>query len=110
MDTIVQLILMIVSAWLAYMITSAERRGHAWGGMASVGIFLALFGGLSFGLLQVWSWISPKLTDSFPSENDLLFAGLIITLVVIVLALDLWGRIDIMGKMRDSINKAGPGS
>lgn len=105
MRIIVELVLLIASAWLAYMIASAERRGRAWGGMASVGVFLALFGGLSYGLLQLWGWLSPKLTDSFPSENDNLFVGLIITLVLVILALDLWGRIDIMGKMRDSINK-----
>jgi Kef-type K+ transport system membrane component KefB len=104
-DTIVQLVLMIVSAWLAYSITSAERSGRAWGGMATVGVYLALFGGLSFGLLQLWSWLRPKLTDSFPSENDSLFAGIIIAIVVVVLALDLWGRIDLMGKMRESINR-----
>jgi MFS family permease len=105
-ETIVELILLIVSAWLAYSITVVERRGHTWGGMASVGFYLALFGGLSFGLLAVWGWISPKLTDSIPSENDELFAGLIITAVVVVLALDLWGKIDIMGKMRESITKS----
>lgn len=110
MDTIVQLVVMIVSAWLAYTITVAERRGQPWGGMASVGVFLALFGGLSFGLLAIWGWISPKLTDAIPSENDDLFAGLIATAVLIVLALDLCGKIDIMGKMRESINKNDTGS
>jgi hypothetical protein len=106
-DTIVQLVLMVVSAWLAYMIVVAERRGRAWTGMTNLGVFLALFGGLSFGLLQLWGWISPKLTDSFPSENDLLFTGLVITAVLVVLALDLLGRINLMGKMRESIGNMG---
>lgn len=110
MDTIVNLILLIASAWVAYVITTTERRGRPWGGMASVGVFLALFGGMSFGLQAIWNWLSPKLTDSVPSDNDQLFAGFIILAILVALALDLWGRIDILGKVRESINKTGPGA
>jgi hypothetical protein len=108
-DTIVQVVLMVASAWLAYTIVSAERRTRVWNPVTSVGIYLALFGVVSYGLLTIWSWMSPKLTDTFPSENDYLFAGILILAAVVVFALDLLGKIDMMGKMRDSMNRANPG-
>ncbi len=68
MDTIVQVVLMVASAWLAYAIASSERRSRMWNPLTSLGIYLALFGVVSYGLLTVWSWLSPKLTDTSPSE------------------------------------------
>src|SRR6476469_2705704 len=100
---------MVDSAWLAYAIVSSERRTRMWAPITSLGIYLAVFGVASYALLYLWSWMSPKLTDSSPSENDLFFAGLIILAAVVVFALDLLGKIDMMGKMRDNINRASPG-
>jgi hypothetical protein len=108
-DTIVQVVLMVASAWLAFTIVSAERRSRMWAPITSLGIYLALFGVVSSGLLTVWGWMSPKLTDTAPSENDYLFAGILILAAVVVFALDLLGKVDLMGKMRENMNRANPG-
>jgi cytochrome bd-type quinol oxidase subunit 2 len=122
MDAIVWLILMLLSAWLAYAAISGEGRARAWQPMTSVGLFLAVFGGIAFGLLMVWDrFFRPKLVDDFASANTLLFIGLLIAAALVVLVLDLLGTIDIMSKVQgatagraDSIRRppagpAGPG-
>lgn len=111
MDAIVWLVILLVSAVLAYMVTAGERGARAWQPMTSIGIFLALFGMISSGLLIVWSsLLRPKLVDEFPSENTLLFVGLIVIAALVVLALDLLGTIDVMSKMTSSINRPNIGS
>ena len=102
----------LASAVLAYMVTAGERGTRAWQPITSVGIFLALFGTISGGLLTVWSrLLSPKLVDEFPSENTLLFVGLLVVAALVVLVLDLLGTIDVMSKVIASTNRAnvGPG-
>jgi hypothetical protein len=109
MDTIVQVILMIVSAWLAYAVVSAEWRARTRVPTTLIGLYLAVFGGISFGLLSVWNWLSPKLTDTFPSESDLLVGGIVVVAALVVFALDLLGTIDLMGQLQQSINRANSG-
>jgi cytochrome bd-type quinol oxidase subunit 2 len=101
MDAIVWLVLMLVSAWLAYMAVSGERHLRAWQPVTAVGLFLALFGGIAFGLNTVWDrFFRPKLVDDFASPNTLLFVGLIIVAALVVLVLDLLGTIDVMSKVQ----------
>jgi hypothetical protein len=110
-DAIVWLVIMLASALLAYMVTAGERRARSWQPMTSIGIFLALYGTISIGLLSLWNnLLSPKLVDEFPSENTLLFVGLIVVAALVVLVLDLLGTIDVMSKVTSSINQANIGS
>jgi hypothetical protein len=106
MDAIVWLVLMLVSAWLAYTVVAGERRGGTWSGAAGVGLFMAVFGGVLFGLLAVWErLLRPKLVDDFASENTLLFVGLLVVAVLVVLVLDLLGTIDVMSKVQGATNR-----
>ena len=109
MDAIMWLIIGLVSAWLAYSIVAGERRGRTWGGASAIGLYLALFGAVSTGLAWVYGLLRPKLIDDFPSENTMLFVGLIVIAGLVVLALDLLGTIDIMGQIQKSMNKADTG-
>jgi hypothetical protein len=104
-DTIIRMLIMIVSALIAYAMVGSERRSRALPAASSLGLYFAVFGGVLFGLLHIWDWLSPKLTDTVPTKNNLLVAGIITLAVVVVLALDLIGRIDIMSPMRDSMNR-----
>ena len=107
MDAIIRLVLMLVSAWLAYAAVASERRPRAWSGTASIGVFLAVFGAASLGLTNLWdSFLRPKLVNDFPSEGTLLFIGLLTVAWLVVLALDLLGVIDIMSKARASMERA----
>lgn len=110
MDTIFKVILWILAAIFAYAAVAAERRMRKWSPLTTIGVFLALFGGATFGLLQIQSYYSRKLTDfdSFASENDLLAGGLVVLVAVIVLALDLLGKIDIMGQIQRAVGGADP--
>jgi hypothetical protein len=107
-DAIMWLIIGLVSAWLAYSVTASERRGRSWGPVTAVGVYLALFGAAASGLNWVYGLMRPKLVDSFPSENSLLFIGLVVLVGLVVLALDLLGTIDIMGQIQKSINSGRP--
>lgn len=106
MDTIFKVILWIAAAIFAYAAVSAVRRTRTWSPIVTIGVYLAFFGGATYGLLLVQSFYSRKLTDlnSFPTENDLLAGGLVILLAVIVLGLDLLGKIDIVGQIRKAAN------
>jgi len=111
-DAIVWLVILLASAMLAYMVTAGERGTRAWQPMTSINIFLALFGTISGGLLAVWNNLfRPKLVDEFPSENTLLFVGLVVVAALVVLVLDLLGTVDVMSKVTASANRAnvGPG-
>jgi hypothetical protein len=109
-DTIIQVILLIICAWLAYAAVSNERRTRALMATSALGWYLAAFGGISFGVLYIWNnWLSPKLTDTFPSESDLLIGGIVVLAALVVFALDLLGKIDIVGQLQQSINKASTG-
>jgi hypothetical protein len=100
-DAIIWLVLLLLSAWLAYEVTASERRSRAWGGAAAVGVFLLAFGAISVGLLTVWNnLLRPKLVDDFPSENTLLFVGLIVVAALVVLILDLLGTINVISAAR----------
>jgi hypothetical protein len=112
MDAIVWLVILLASALLAYMVTAGERGARAWQPLTGVGVFLALFGTISFGLLTVWDRLfAPKLVDEFPGENTLLFIGLLVVGALVVLVLDLLGTIDVMSKVTASMNRPniGPG-
>jgi hypothetical protein len=108
-DTIFKVILWILAAIFAWAAVEALRRTRNWSPVATIGVYLALFGGATFGLLQIQSYYSRKLTDfdSFPSENDLFAGGLVILAVVIVLALDLLGKVDIMGQIQRAVSGGG---
>lgn len=110
MDAIVWLVILLASALLAYMVTAGERGARAWQPMTSIGVFLALFGTISIGLMTVWNTLlRPKLVDDFPSENTLLFMGLIVVAALVVLILDLLGTIDVMGRVTSAANSANIG-
>jgi hypothetical protein len=96
---------MLASAWLAYSVVASERLGRSWASVTTVGVFLALFGGISFGLLSVWASLAPKLVDQIASDNTRLFIGLIVTAALVVLVLDLLGTISVMSRVQDSINR-----
>jgi hypothetical protein len=109
-DAIFWLVIGLASAWLAYAVVAGERRGHTWAAATVIGIYLAVFGGVFFGLGQLWGlFLRDKLVDEFPSENTMLFIGLVIIAGLVVLALDLLGIIDIMGKLRESMDRADVG-
>lgn len=113
MDAIVWLVILLASAILAYMVAAGERGARSWRPLTSVGIFLAIFGTISLGLLNIWSTLlRPKLVDvgDYPGENTLLFIGLIIVAALVVLILDLLGTIDVMSKMTATIDRANIGS
>jgi hypothetical protein len=116
MDAIVWLIIMVLSAWLAYEVVAGERRARMWGGARAIGAYLAIFGAASVGLLNIWTGLlRPKLVDDFSSENTLLFVGLVTLAVLVVGALDLLGMIDVMSKMRAQMDRVdvgrpGPGA
>jgi hypothetical protein len=93
---------------LAYTIVVSERRGRTWSPVTTIGIFLALFGLIRLALDGTWSWLSPKLTDTIPSETDLLLGGLVILAVLVVLALDLLGKVDVMTKVRQGVDRVDP--
>lgn len=100
------LIIMLVSAWLAYTAVDGERRARSWGGATSVGWYLAAFGAISVGLLGVYErFLRPKLVDDFPSENTLLIVGLIVIAALVVMILDLLGMVDIMGQINQATNR-----
>ncbi len=109
MDAIIWLIIGIASAWMAYSVVAAERRSRGWVGSSAVGVYLALFGAVSAGLAWVYGLLRPKLIDDFPSENTMLFVGLVVISVLVVLALDLLGKIDIMSQIQKSMSKADSG-
>lgn len=121
MDTILKVIVLIVSAWFAYVIMRAERGGRAWAPSSLVAAFLMLFGGVAFGLLRIESYFAPKLIDAenlrfigdtgsatltSASDTDLFVGGVIVIAVVVVLALDLLGKIDVMSKVNEAIANA----
>ena len=107
-DAIIWLIIGLVSVWLAYSVVAAERRSRAWGPATAIGVYLALFGAAAGGLNWVYGLMRPKLVDDFPSENTLLFIGLIVLAGLVVLALDLVGTIDIMSQIQKSMNSGRP--
>jgi hypothetical protein len=107
-DAIMWLIIGLVSAWMAYSVVVAERKGRGWGSAGAIGVYLALFGAVSSGLVWVYGMMRPKLVDDFPSENTLLFVSLVVIAGLIVLALDLIGTIDIVGQIQKSINSGRP--
>lgn len=108
MDAIMWLIIGLVSAWLAYSVTASERRSRAWGPVTIVGVYLVLFGAATSGLNWVYGLMRPKLIDDIPSENALLFIGLVVLAGLVVFALDLIGTIDIMSQIQKSINSSRP--
>ncbi len=109
MDAIMWLLIGLASTWMAYSVVTAERRSRGWGGASAVGLYLALFGAVSTGLAWVYGFLRPKLIDDFPSENTMLFVGLVVIAGLVVMALDLLGTIDIMSQIQKSVNKADTG-
>jgi hypothetical protein len=103
-DAIIQLVLLLISVWVAYSVAVAAKS-HLWTGTASLGIYLAAFGAASYGLLNLWEYFRPKLVDDLPGEGTLLFVGLVTLAALVVMALDLMGMVDIMGKVRQSVNR-----
>ena len=118
MDTILKVIVLLASAWFAYIVARGERGARSLSSSAVVGVFLTLFGSIAFGLLRVESYFSPKLIDvknahfissgysatlSDASEGNLLIAGLIVLAALVVLALDLLGKVDVMSKLDAAI-------
>lgn len=108
-DAIMWLVIGLASAWMAYSVVVAERRNRRWVGASAIGVYLAVFGAVSAGLAWVYGFLRPKLIDDFPSENTMLFVGLVVISVLVVLALDLLGTIDIMSQIQKSLSKADPG-
>lgn len=108
MDAILWLVIGLVSTWMAYSVVAAERTGRNWGSASAVGVYLALFGTVSAGLGWIYGFLRPKLIDDIPSENTMLFVGLVIIAVLVVLALDLLGTIDIMAQIQKSVNSGRP--
>lgn len=108
MDAIIWLIIGLVSVWLAYSVVAVERRRHGWGGVTAVGVYIAVFGAAAAGLDWVYGLMRPKLVDDLPSENALLFVGLVVLAGLIVLALDLFGTIDIMSQVQKSMHSGRP--
>jgi hypothetical protein len=121
MDTILKVIVLLASAWLAYIVARGERSGRALSPSAIVGVFLMLFGGIAFGLLRVESFFAPKLIDfknarfvsdgltamiTDASDTDLLVGGLIVLAGLVVLSLDLLGKVDVMSKLDSAIGNA----
>jgi len=108
-EAIMLLIIGLASAWLAYSVVAGERRGRSWGAVSAVGLYLAVFGAVAIGLNWVYDFLRPKLVDDFPSENTMLFVGLVVIAALVVFALDLLGTIDIMSQIQKSVNKADSG-
>ncbi len=111
MDAIMWLVLFLASAWLAYTVVAAERRNRAWAGVTSVGVFLALFGTISYGLLAIWNnLLRPKLVDSLPGENTLLFVGILVVGGLVFFILELLGTIDVMSRIQVTMDRPKPGT
>lgn len=109
MDAIMWLIIGLASAWLAYTVTSSEGRSRAWGGATTIGVLLGVFGTVMFGLGQIYSvFLRAKLVDRISGENSMLFVGILVIAGLVVLALDLLGKIDIMGQVQKSLNSSRP--
>lgn len=111
MYAVIWLVLMLASAWLSYTIVAGERRNRSWASVTSVGVFLALFGGIAYGLQSVWAALASKLVDQYASENTQLFVGLIVTAALVVMVLDLLGIVNVMSRVQEAVNppKAGRG-
>ncbi|RIK39115.1 MAG: hypothetical protein DCC58_15770 [Chloroflexi bacterium] len=110
MDTIFRVIIWIIAAVFAYSVVASERRARAWSPLVIIGVYLTFFGATTFALLNVYNFFSPKITDgrSFPSETDWLVGGLVVLTVVVVLALDLLDKIDIMGQIQRAVSGNNP--
>ena len=104
MDVVFWLIIGIASAILGYFVVAGERRGRAWGGATAVGLLLTVFGAIAFGLNFIYGLLRLKLVDDPAGENEQLFVGIVILLVLVVLAADLLGKIDIIGQIQRGIN------
>jgi len=108
-DAIMWLIIGLASAWLAYSVTSSERRSRGWGGATTIGVLLTVFGGVMIGLGQIYNvYLRDKFVDRLSSENAMLFVGIIVIAGLVVSALDLLGMIDIMGQIQKSVNSGRP--
>jgi hypothetical protein len=107
-DAILWLIIGLASTWMAYSVVAGERRSRSWGGASSIGVYLALFGAVSTGLAWVYGFLRPKLIDDIPSDNTMMFVGLVVIAAMVVLALDLLGTIDIMSQIQKSLNTGRP--
>jgi hypothetical protein len=118
MDTILKVIVLLASAWLAYVVARGERGVRTVSPAAIVGIFLTLFGSIAFGLLRVESYFTPKIIDvnnlqvygntiqalvTDSGEGSLLIAGLLVLAALVVLSLDLLGKVDVMSKLDAAI-------
>jgi hypothetical protein len=121
MDTILKLIVLLASAWLAYVVARGERGVRAVSPSAVIGIFLAVFGSIGFGLLRIENYFAPKLVDeknlhgvlngmtvtySDAKDGSLLVAGLVLLAALVVLSLDLLGKVDLMSKLDAAIGNA----
>jgi hypothetical protein len=108
-DTILKVILGIAAAWFAYAATAGLRRTRVWTPVTTIGVYLTLFGGTTYALISVEGYYTAKLMNDSPSETTLLIAGLIIIAFVVLFALDLLGKVDVMGQIQRAIAGASGG-
>lgn len=102
MEVLGLLIVTLGAAIIAYFTVASESRARGWSGGLATGIYLAVFGATAMGLNWLWSLLRAKLVDDFAGENARLLIGLLGIAVVVVLILDLVGKIQLMGAIQNA--------